>query len=110
MKDGEYKNHVIQAIQALARVELERANHNFPRFRSPHEGWAVMLEEFKEAHSEIKDVKAGIVKDLWSYVSHDKKVETQILDCIEYGALNAVCELIQVIAMKYKFENLIKED
>jgi len=38
----------------LMLVELTRANEVYPRFNSPHEGYAIMLEEMDELFEEIK--------------------------------------------------------
>jgi len=38
----------------LMLVELTRANKMYPRFHSPHEGYAVLLEELDELWDEIK--------------------------------------------------------
>lgn len=40
---------------ALERVasEVERASKLFPPFRSPHEGLAIILEEYEELKSEV---------------------------------------------------------
>lgn len=41
-----------QAIDTT-RIELQRAMSLFPPFKSPHEGLAVILEEFEELKSEV---------------------------------------------------------
>lgn len=41
-----------EAIQAVGE-ELARARFKFPEFRSPHEGYAIILEELEELKSEI---------------------------------------------------------
>lgn len=38
----------------LVREELDRATQNFPAIRSPHEGYAIIREEFEELWDEIK--------------------------------------------------------
>ena len=38
----------------LMLVELTRANKMYPQFHSPHEGYAVLLEEMDELWDEIK--------------------------------------------------------
>ena len=41
----------------LAARELATAQHAFPPFRSPHEGYAILLEELDELWLEIKNDK-----------------------------------------------------
>lgn len=41
-------------IFADVAAELERAERKFPRFNSPHEGYAVILEELDELWDEVK--------------------------------------------------------
>lgn len=44
----------------LVRAELDRATEKFPPFASPHEGYAVLLEEVDELWTEIKSHGPGI--------------------------------------------------
>lgn len=41
-------NELRKEIEAAAQAELNRANAIFPLFSSPHEGYAVTLEEIEE--------------------------------------------------------------
>ena len=45
----------------LVACELANAQHAFPPFRSPHEGYAILLEELDELWLEIKNDKRSSV-------------------------------------------------
>jgi hypothetical protein len=46
-----------------AAVELERAQSLHPAFTSPHEGYAVILEELDELWDEVRASKPGSGRD-----------------------------------------------
>lgn len=49
-------NTIKQYIKALVQKELESANKKYPStFRSRHEAYGVMLEEFEEAQDELEN-------------------------------------------------------
>ena len=50
-----------KAIELVVK-ELNTANEKFPLFNSPHEGYAVLLEEVDELWDEIKGDKAPLAK------------------------------------------------
>jgi hypothetical protein len=41
-----------EAIDTIAK-ELDKANDKFPLFNSPHEGYAVLIEEVEELKAEV---------------------------------------------------------
>lgn len=45
----------IGELVRLVGDELERALKRFPRFNSPHEGWAVIREELDELWEHVRD-------------------------------------------------------
>lgn len=47
-------NAVETHIRNLVEIELAAANERFPQFRSQHEGYAVILEEFDEAKEQLE--------------------------------------------------------
>ena len=69
-------------------TELARANKKFPNFHSPHEGYAVMIEEMDELWQEIKAVKYPVTSD-------------------EKQRMHREC--VQIAAMAIKFINSIKD-
>ena len=94
-------------IEAAAMAELNRANAKFPLFSSPHEGYAVTLEEVEEAQEAMETVKSSM-KVLWDRV---KGVEIAcFLDnettpmAIYNQAIDAACEMVQAAAMLMKYE------
>ena len=94
-------------IEAAAQAELNRANAKFPLFSSPHEGYAVTLEEVEEAQEAMENVKSSM-KVLWDRV---KGVEIAcFLDdetkpmAIYNQAIDAACEMVQAAAMLLKYE------
>lgn len=91
-----------EAVKALMCEEYERAAERFGgKFHSPHEAYAVILEEAQEAGLELMDLKYAI--DLfWESVKKDDTEYQDSLRNIEKCALNAACECIQVAAMAYK--------
>lgn len=91
-----------EAARALMREEYERAAEKFgDSFHSPHEAYAVILEEKEEAGWELMDLKYAI--DLfWESVKKDDTEYRDALKGIEKHALNAACECIQVAAIAYK--------
>ena len=95
-------DELIEAVKALIREEYERTAKKFGgNFNSPHEAYAVILEEAQEAGLELMDLKYAI--DLfWESVKKDDTEYQDALRNIEKYALNAACECIQVAAMAYK--------
>lgn len=91
-----------EAVKVLMNEEYERAAKRFGEsFHSPHEAYAVILEEKEEAGWELMDLKYSI--DLfWESVKKDDTEYQDALKGIEKHALNAACECIQVAAMAYK--------
>ena len=93
-----------ESVRKLIDEELERANKNWPMFRSDHEGVAVVDEEFYETAQEytslyeaVQDLEKAIYTDAAVSQSH-----TDALD-IEFIATELACEAIQVAAMGRKF-------
>lgn len=41
-----------KALEMIA-MELSQAQRSFPKFRSPHEGWAIITEELDELKEEV---------------------------------------------------------
>lgn len=52
-------NDLVIALASEAAVELARAQSIYPRFNSPHEGYAALLEEVDELWDEVKASKPG---------------------------------------------------
>ena len=94
-------NAIENDVRALVDKELAAANERFPQFHSAHEGWAVILEEVIETEVEMKTVRESIEGMFRSVINNaDAKWAAQK---IEYAAIHAACEAIQVAAMCRKF-------
>lgn len=91
-------------VEKLVDEELERANEVFPMFASDHEGWAVIFEEVNELKAEYDAVEDAL-QDLVENVCFDAPAKDSLISArsIEYLALRASCEAIQVAAMAKKF-------
>ena len=97
-------------VEKLVKKELDSANQRFPMFRSDHEGYAVIKEEYEEAECELAYIKDRVA-GLWNSVKHDLSAEwiTEINATIMNRSVNLACEAIQVAAMAQKFINSQKE-
>lgn len=94
-------NAVEQDVRALVDKELAEANERFPQFHSQHEGWAVMLEEVVEAEVEMKTIR-GNADGMFDLIRNNVDAKW-VAEKIEYAAIHAACEAIQVAAMCRKF-------
>ena len=93
------KNDVIQLIDK----ELTAANSKFPMFSSPHEGYAVMLEEYDETEDELKLCR-NMFSLLWEDVkSNNYKGQANKAANIREYAMRTAVEAIQLSAMAQKF-------
>lgn len=92
-------NVVRDDVKMLVEKELAAANRKYPPFRSAHEGYAVMLEEYEEAAEAISALKTSM-ECLWDNVRHDWDSPN---DGAYEIAISGACELIQFAAMKLKF-------
>ena len=100
-------NELRKEIEAAAQAELNRANAIFPLFSSPHEGYAVTLEEIEEAEEAMENVKSsmGVMWDRvrGKSIAHFLDKETTPV-AIYRQAIDAACEMVQVAAMLLKYE------
>lgn len=98
-------NAVQNQVRELVNVELAAANEKFPQFHSPHEGWAVMLEEYQELEEECEKISKEMLEMFRNIRANDKcyaDCALSILLCAVYAA----CEAIQVAAMAEKLLNM----
>lgn len=105
-KENKHMNAVENQVRELVSVELASANKKFPQFHSPHEGWAVMLEECKEIEDECKKISIEMDEMLSRIRMNDKSYYDSAL-CILFNSVNAACEAIQVAAMAQKFIDMV---
>lgn len=98
-------NAVENQVRELVNVELESANRQFPQFHSPHEGWAVMLEECKELEDEYCKI-SNEMEEMLSSIRMNDNCDNECARVILRHAVFAACEAIQVAAMAQKYLDL----
>lgn len=98
-------NAVQNQVRELVNVELAAANEKFPQFHSPHEGWAVMLEEYKELEEECENIYREMLK-MFSDIRMNDKCYYDCALSILLRAVYAACEAIQVAAMAQKLRDM----
>lgn len=88
-------------VNELVHEELERSYKKEDVFHSPHEAYAVLLEEIEEASDEFYWVDTHI-DQLWNRVKENSAVGFSC-SMLENSAIRGACELIQVAAMCKKW-------
>ena len=90
-------------LRKLVDLELEAANRENPPFHSPHEGYAVILEEVEEVRDELYNINGGMTR-LWGAVKTNDAIAMGDEACdIENHAVHLAAEALQVAAMARKF-------
>lgn len=103
-------NAIKQDVKELVQKELESANKKFPKtFRSRHEAYGVMLEEFEEATDELRNCELLLIKFKSSMKSDGSVLEEATLKHLKQNAINLACEAGQLAAMAQKALNSEKE-
>lgn len=100
-------NVVRDDVTELVERELRAANMKYPQFHSPHEGYAVMLEEYEEAKNELIGNVEILLDSLWNEIRMDTG-DYRDVDAIMKAAINAACEVIQTAAMARKFTDGVR--
>ena len=103
-------NAIIKKLPDLVTEELEAANMQHTVFHSPHEGYAVMLEEAEEAAAELGGLEGNLC-NLWDAIKlDDQHYGRNFARMVETKAIRLAAEAIQVAAMARKFQALEPED
>lgn len=89
-------------VEALVKKELDSANSQFPLFRSPHEGFAVILEEIDECTEDVQALQTIMFSNVWSGIKANADVAESVLR-LRSKAKNLATETIQVAAMCDKY-------
>ena len=92
-------------IEQLVNEELQSARIKFPQpLNSPHEGFAVLLEEIEELDEEMDTLR--VIKDvLWYNVRKDNlELQDQTLDEMRLVVQKIIKEAVQVGAMIEKYQ------
>ena len=93
---------LIEAMRAAMFIEYNRAaDIHGPRHNSPHEAYAVMLEEYEEHIGYMRNMVGPDLEELWEHVKHDKPIK-QTAEALRDCTLWAAAELIQFAAMAHK--------
>jgi NTP pyrophosphatase (non-canonical NTP hydrolase) len=95
------KDDIKNQIVFLIEEELDRSYQKFPAFNSPHEGYAVILEEIEECAEVLDNVTLELEK-LWTAVRLNLDGCPDARD-IKESARDLVYEAIQVAAMAQKY-------
>jgi hypothetical protein len=103
---------IFREIEKLVINERERVNKIHEPFHSRHESFGIMKEELEEANEELDDVKTGILEDYWKLCRDSKekkygcKEALTLLGSLIYGIKYGILELIQLLVVIQKAENL----
>ncbi|MCL2563125.1 MAG: hypothetical protein FWE08_03720 [Oscillospiraceae bacterium] len=104
---------VCQQIEYLVCQELAEARTKHGRrFNSPHEGYAVLLEEFEEMLDGANNI-GEVLPYLWQDTKQDAPQASLCgwMPRIKADAINVAAEAIQVAAMAVKFsESFSREE
>lgn len=92
-------------VEAIARIELLRANDEHPLFASNHEGFMVMYEELNEANQEITEANEAAELLMDAVFSDNYETALDHAHKVERLAIEAACEAIQTAAMARKFKD-----
>jgi len=100
-------------VEKLVGKELALSYEQFPAFHSPHEGYAVLLEEIEEAVEQLEIIQS-YTPYLWEHIKLNFYDVEKYLDGMEWAAINAACEAIQVAAVCRKYresliDNMVEE-
>ena len=99
---------LLTEVKASVLMEYQRAAEKFgPANNSPHESYAVILEEYEEALAE-KGVFEWNLRSFWSAVMANTASNCQ-LQQMQSIAEKAAAEWVQVAAMCYKAQKKKEE-
>lgn len=96
-------DQLIEAVTVLVEEEYKRAAAKFgPKNHSPHESYAVLLEETEEAQEQVAVLQSRM-DAFWLTVKGDATdAMGAYLNSIKKAAILGACEFIQVAAMADK--------
>lgn len=102
------RHRINKHIDRLVKLELKESKQYYEEFfNSPHEGYAIIEEEFEEAEDEMRRLRNGI-EALWDDVKEDN-VDIYNLMKMRETAKWCASEIIQTAAMIAKFFDSVVE-
>ena len=101
-------NAASKDVEKLAEKNLASAKARFPRFHSPHEGWAVLREKYDELEEEVHQLDSEINCYLWGSVKRNTTADNA--EAVKQRAIAAACEAVQVAAMAQKYLDMLGEE
>ena len=90
-------------IEALVSEELDRIVAKHGLFHTDHEAWAVIKEELEEVQEDYLQAKTWH-NVWWQRIRADDTDNLDIIDEIEKNAVEAIKELVQVVACARKWK------
>lgn len=96
---------VSKDVRRLVNKELEAANRKFRQFASPHEGYAVIMEELNEVWTADRNLRVEAGAHIWNLIKANRTVPLDDLRAVQKAAIALAVEAIQVAAMAKKFEH-----
>lgn len=90
-------------IEALVEDELDRIIQEHGLFADDHHAWAVIKEEIDEAYEDIIELEKNHAF-WWKRIREDDYDTLDVVDEIEKYAIEAIKELVQVIACCRKYK------
>ena len=97
-----------KAIKQAVCYELQNIVKEYgPVYASPHEGFAVLLEEVEEAEDDIKHIQV-MIKELWESVKINFITDNELFR-IRHTAEALAAEAVQVAAVCERFMETLKK-
>ena len=94
-------------INKAVMIETENAKKNYgDRYNTPHEGYAVLLEEVEEAADDLTYIKNNLGV-LWQSIKTNDLKDTALLTDIEGTAQLLALEAVQIAAVCAKFKETL---
>lgn len=99
--EGREMQKLIKLMKSAMLLEYDRVRKKYgDTYNTPHEAYAVTLEEFEEARTEIELITAQM-KGLWSLVKYDCDIADQ-MEVIKEHALLGAAECVQIAMCCHK--------
>lgn len=96
-------------LDELIQAEYKNACNIYgDKYNSPHEAYAVLLEEVEEVEKELSFLKRWL-ENIWESIkSENKYYQNECIEQLETCNTNAIKELAQVGAVLKKIQNTLE--